>query len=93
LFDLPVCVILKVGGVIMKKKMGLTALYENSMKELKESAELKAVTGGNSCGCACYYANSGGLNTTNNCSKNTEDNLFSPHPVKCFTDGEFIYIE
>jgi natural product precursor len=65
----------------MKKKMSLTRLYENEMRDVKAGVYIIIEDDGHECGCGCYYAGSGGSSTGDNGGANWEDNLHSPFPT------------
>jgi len=50
---------------------------------------MKHVKGGIECGCACYYADTGGSSVDDNCDKNHEKGLWSPRGnIKCMNVAE-----
>lgn len=55
------------------KTLKLTQLEKNLLLE----KEMENVKGGNTCGCGCKYAGSGGSSTANNGNANLSNNLHS----------------
>lgn len=53
------------------KTLKLTQLEKNLLQE----KEMENVKGGNTCGCGCKYAGSGGSNTYDNANANLSGNL------------------
>lgn len=53
--------------------------------------EMHAVSGGNSCGCGCHYASSGGSSTMDNGNANYDGNLWSKDSV-IRIDGHTAYL-
>jgi natural product precursor len=56
----------------MKDKMSLFKMSDRKMKTVKGMEH--------SCGCGCFYANSGGSSTSDNSTANKRDNLWSVKP-------------
>jgi hypothetical protein len=63
----------------MKKKMSLTKLSKNDMKDVS-AGFLIIMDNGFSCGCGCYYAGSGGSSTMDNGYANWDAGLWSVSP-------------
>jgi natural product precursor len=62
----------------MSKRLSLVELSKNEMEKVKGGYIITEWGDGHSCGCGCYYANSGGSSTVDNCNWNIQDELWSP---------------
>lgn len=79
-------------NVIKEKPMSLKEkfnLYDLNDQKLSNSKMRSILAGYRICGCACYFADSGGSIIEDNCDANYEsgdDGLWSPYPIRCFRD-------